>query len=237
MDEFKAVLAQISKSMQFELDENMLRCFADFYSLLVEWNNKINLTAITDPSEVIIKHFIDSLSVLKFIDIPKGSSVIDVGSGAGFPGIPLKIVRPDLNITLLDSINKRIIYLKDVSQKLQLGINFINSRAEEAAHKQEYREKFDFAVSRAVAPMNILSEYCIPFVRDGGIFIAMKSKNYKPELDASQRAVERLGGAIINAREFMLPDASFRAIISVQKMKKTEIKFPRHGSKIANNPL
>lgn len=226
---------EMFKSFGLNLNEEMYRNF-DFYAeLLVSWNEKINLTAITDPFGITEKHFLDSLAVFKDDIIPKNSSVIDVGTGAGFPGIPMKIYRNDLNVTLLDSLNKRINFLTEVSNKLSLGMNCIHSRAEDGAKKADLREKFDIVTARAVAPLPILCEYCLPYVKIGGKFVALKGPN--EEAKDSFTAYRTLGAEISDVKEYELPCGDKRRIIVYNKIKETPKKYPRNPSQIDKKPL
>lgn len=228
-------IEEMFKSFGLTLDEEMYRNF-DFYAeLLVSWNEKINLTAITDPFGITEKHFLDSLAVFKDDIIPQNSSVIDVGTGAGFPGIPMKIYRNDLNVTLLDSLNKRINFLTEVSNKLSLGMNCIHSRAEDGAKKADLREKFDIATARAVAPLPILCEYCLPYVKIGGKFVALKGPN--EEAKDSFTAYRTLGAEISDVKEYELPCGDKRQIIVYNKIKETPKKYPRNPSQIDKKPL
>ena len=218
----------------FEISKKQESDFSVFSSLLVEWNQKMNLTAITDPDGISIKHFLDSTIPILKVNIPLNSKVIDVGTGAGFPGIPIKILREDLDFTFLDSLNKRINFLKTVSEALSFEkAEFIHARAEEAGKKNEYREKFDFAVSRAVAPLKILCEYCIPFLKEGGIFIAFKSFDIEDELNESKEIIKLLGAKIEEIKEIEIFSQDIkRKIIIIQKNKKTPLLYPRHPNKI-----
>lgn len=226
---------EMFKSFGLNLNEEMYRNF-DFYAeLLVSWNEKINLTAITDPFGITEKHFLDSLAVFKDDIIPKYSSVIDVGTGAGFPGIPMKIYRNDLKVTLLDSLNKRINFLTEVSNKLSLGMNCIHSRAEDGAKKADLREKFDIATARAVAPLPILCEYCLPYVKIGGKFVALKGPN--EDVKDSFTAYRTLGAEISDVKEYELPCGDKRRIIVYNKIKETPKKYPRNPSQIDKKPL
>ena len=225
--------------LQIETNENMLEQFNLFYHLLVEWNKVMNLTGITEYEEVVEKHFADSLSLARFLDLNKIHTVIDVGTGAGFPGIPLKIAFPHLKVVLLDSLNKRINFLNEVIAKLELKeIHTIHGRAEEYARKPEYREQFDLCVSRAVANLSVLSEYCIPYIRIGGIFIPYKSGDIDEEVAASRKAVDILGGQIDHVEKFQLPDTDIhRSFVFINKIKNTQKKYPRKAGTPAKEPL
>lgn len=208
-----------------------LSIYAEF---LVEYNEKVNLTAITEPMEILRKHFIDSILLTKYVDIPLNSTLIDVGTGAGFPSVPIKIYRPDIKITLLDSLNKRIDYLKQLCDKLEIDAEFIHGRAEDFSKKKEYREKFDFSCARAVANMALLSELCIPFVKENGCFVAMKGPNEDISLGAN--AVTVLGGLIEKDIEYKLFDED-RKIVLVRKISQTPSKYPRNSSQIKKKTL
>ena len=225
--------------LQIETNENMLEQFDLFYHLLVEWNKVMNLTGITEYEEVVEKHFADSLSLARFLDLNKIHTVIDVGTGAGFPGIPLKIAFPHLKVVLLDSLNKRINFLNEVIAKLDLKeIHTIHGRADEYARKPEYREQFDLCVSRAVANLSVLSEYCIPYIRVGGIFVPYKSGEIDEEVAASRKAVDILGGQIDHVEKFQLPDTDIhRSFVFINKIKNTQKKYPRKAGTPAKEPL
>lgn len=225
--------------LQIETNENMLEQFDLFYHLLVEWNKVMNLTGITEYEEVVEKHFADSLSLARFLDLNKIHTVIDVGTGAGFPGIPLKIAFPHLKVVLLDSLNKRINFLNEVIAKLDLKeIHTIHGRAEEYGRKPEYREQFDLCVSRAVANLSVLSEYCIPYIRIGGIFIPYKSGDIDEEVAVSRKAVDILGGQIDHVEKFQLPDTDIhRSFVFINKIKNTQKKYPRKAGTPAKEPL
>ena len=225
------------KKLKLELTDQQAVQFFQYYEFLVEKNKVMNLTAIVDFDEVILKHFIDSLMIHQIV-IPKGR-LIDVGTGAGFPGIPLKIIYPDLDVVLLDSLNKRVQFLNEVIQKLGLEkIIAIHGRAEDLAKKDNYREQFDFCVSRAVANLSTLSEYCIPFVRKEGFFIAYKSGKIQEELESGRRAINILGGIIEEQREVLLPDTDvFRCIVKIRKTGYTPKKYPRKAGMPAKEPL
>lgn len=218
-----------------ELTEKQYANFNKYSEMLVEWNEKINLTAITDPEGITVKHMLDSLLIFKYADIKPESSYIDVGTGAGFPGIPMKIYDNSLDCFLLDSLNKRINFLNEVSAALELPMTAIHSRAEDGGHKPELREKFDFSVARAVAPLPVLCEYCMPYVKLGGAFIAMKgpNENYKD----SYTAYKTMGGEISEVKEYTLPNDEKRQIIIINKVKETPSKYPRNPSQISKKPL
>ncbi len=215
-----------------ELTDEQAEQFEVYYKLLIEWNEKINLTRITEPGEVAVKHFADSLSLLRYCEIKKNAKVIDVGTGAGFPGIPLKIARPDIELTLLDSLNKRLVFLGEVCDRIGIEAKLVHSRAEDGGKKSLYREKFDYAVSRAVARLSTLSEYCIPYVKVGGSFVAMKGPELSEELTEAKNAVNILGGKVEKLTEFELEDAGSRTIVEIKKLSTTPKAYPRHSSKI-----
>lgn len=227
------------KELDITLSEKQQAQFYRYYELLVEWNKVMNLTGITEYEEVNEKHFIDSLSLVKVLDISKINTVIDVGTGAGFPGIPLKIVFPHLKVTLLDSLNKRIKYLDTVIDELELkDIHTIHGRAEEYARKEEYREKYDLAVSRAVANLSTLSEYCVPYVKVGGMFVPYKSGEIDEEVKAAQTAIKVLGGKQTEVVKFTLPGSDInRSFVKIQKVKSTGKKFPRRAGLPAKEPI
>ncbi len=208
-----------------------LEIYADF---LVKYNENVNLTAITDGREIFVKHFLDSILLLKYVDIPLNSSIIDVGTGAGFPSVPMKIYRPDLKITLLDSLNKRINFLQQLCEMTQIDAEFIHGRAEDYGKESQYREKFDFSCARAVANLSVLSEYCIPFVKIGGYFISMKGPN--EIIDESNKTVELLGGKIKSDIQYSLENDT-RRIIAIEKISQTPTKYPRNSSQIKKKPL
>ena len=209
--------------------------FETYKDLLIEWNKKINLTAITDEDEIRLKHFADSLTVANLID--NNSSIIDVGTGAGFPGIPLKIYNNTLKITLADSLNKRINFLNEVINQLELkDINAVHGRAEDLGQDKKYREKYDIAISRAVANMSTLSEYLLPFVKIGGKAICMKGPNIEEELNNAKTAIKKLGGEIEKVESFKLKDMD-RNIIVIKKVKETPINYPRKAGIPSKNPI
>ena len=225
------------KEFNIEINEEQIKSFEKYMNLLLEWNEKINLTAITQPEEVKLKHFVDSLTVLKYIN--DDDKVIDIGTGAGFPGIPLKIMKKNAKITLLDSLNKRINFLNIVIETLNLrNIQAIHGRAEEIARNKLYREKYDVAVSRAVANLSTLSEYMLPFVKVGGKCICMKGANVNEEIEKAKNAIKELGGEIERVDNFYLSDNdNERNIIIIRKVKETSSKYPRKAGTPSKEPL
>ena len=234
---FFEVLKNGAKAFGIELSEEKLQKFNMYKELLKEWNKRINLTSILDDDDIAIKHFVDSLSIWKYIEGGR-ASLIDVGTGAGFPSIPVKIVRDDIDMVLLDSLDKRIKFLNDVTDKLGLeNIKAVHKRAEELGVAPEYREKFDYATARAVAPLPTLLEYCLPFVKKGGLFIAMKGSNVH-EIDDSKNALKILGGEIVEINQFNLPDSDYkRNIIIIRKVYNTPSNYPRKAGKPSKIPL
>ena len=230
------------EELGIELSEKQIDQFIKYYEMLVEKNKVMNLTAITEFNEVIVKHFIDSLAFVKVVDkddLSNGISIIDIGTGAGFPGIPLKIAFPNINITLLDSLNKRINFLKEVSDELGVeGIDFIHGRSEDFGRNPQFREKFDICVSRAVANLATLSEFCVPFVKVGGSFISYKAGDCGEEVKESMKAVEKMGGKIINQLEYMVPTSDLnRVLLFIEKEKATPKSFPRKAGTPAKEPI
>ena len=225
------------KEFNIKINDEQIKKFMNYMNLLLEWNEKINLTAITQPEEVKLKHFVDSLTVLKYIN--DDDKVIDIGTGAGFPGIPLKIMNENTKITLLDSLNKRINFLNIVIETLNLrNIQAIHGRAEEIARNKLYREKYDVAVSRAVANLSTLTEYMLPFVKVGGKCICMKGANVNEELERAQNAIKELGGEIERVDNFYLSDNdNERNIIVIKKVKETNPKYPRKAGMPSKEPL
>ncbi len=226
-------------SIGITLEKKQKQQFDDFYEMLVEWNKVMNLTGITEYEEVNEKHFVDSLSIVKAIDICKVETVIDVGTGAGFPGIPLKIAFPHLNVVLLDSLNKRIKFLDAVIDKLELeNIKTIHGRAEDYAKQSEYREQFNLCVSRAVANLSTLSEYCLPYVKTGGMFIPYKSGEIDEEVNASKKAIHILGGKLNDVIKFQLPGTEIgRSFVVIDKVQNTSKKYPRKAGLPSKEPL
>ncbi|MCX7779379.1 MAG: 16S rRNA (guanine(527)-N(7))-methyltransferase RsmG [Negativicutes bacterium] len=210
-----------------------------YYELLLAWNEKMNLTAITQPQEVAVKHMVDSLSCLDPEFIPPDSALIDVGTGAGFPGLPLKIVRPDIRLTLLDSLNKRLNFLQEVTSALKLKhVDIVHGRAEETGKSKQYRERFQVATARAVARLNVLCELCLPFVAVGGYFIALKGAQYQEELGEAQNALRLLGGDVAHIRPVKLPGLDdVRAVIYIRKIAATPGEYPRRPGMPEKKPL
>ena len=235
----RTYLTEAIKDYKIKLSEEQFSQFERYFELLCEWNEKINLTAITDPKGVAVKHFADSLSIFNYIDVPQNARVIDVGTGAGFPGVVLKIARPDIQLTLLDSLQKRLNFLSVgvVCDELNLDAELIHSRAEEGGQDLDLREGFDLVVSRAVAQLNILSEYCIPYVRLSGSFVAFKG-TAEGEIKAAKKAIGILGGRIKNIHTFELPlEGSGRTLVEIEKVALTPDKYPRQNGKIKSKPL
>lgn len=227
------------KELSIQLDENQLQQFKTYYELLIEWNKVMNLTAITDYNDVIQKHFVDSLSLIRVFKLNQSLKIVDIGTGAGFPGIPLKIAFPDLEIVLLDSLNKRIKFLNEVINVLKFNkIEAIHSRAEDFGTNKLYREKFDLCVSRAVANLSSLSEYCLPCVKVGGSFIPYKSGKITEEVENSKSAVKKLGGQISKVETFYLPESDIeRSFVIIDKIKNTPKQYPRSAGKPTKEPL
>ena len=236
-NEFKEKMIINVDKLGITLSEIQLKQFYNYMNLLIEWNKKINLTAITEPNEIILKHFVDSLTISKYIS--DGTRVVDVGTGAGFPGIPLKIYRQDLEIILLDSLQKRINFLDEVIKELNLEkIEIIHSRVEDFGKDKRYREKFDIATSRAVANLATLSEYLLPLVKVGGKVISMKGSLIEEELELSKNAIKILGGKVEKVDEFNLPNSDIsRNIILINKIKETPNKYPRKAGEPSKKPL
>ena len=233
MEQFKEKL----KEKCPQLTELQIEQFKKYKNLLLEWNEKINLTAITEEDDIIVKHFVDSMTILKYIE--EGKLIVDVGTGAGFPGIPVKIANTGIEVTLVDSLNKRLLFLEDVISKLELKqIKTVHSRAEEFGQNKMYREKFDIATSRAVANLSVLVEYLLPLVKVGGKCICMKGSEIEDELKNSKEAIKILGGQIESVEEFTLPGSDIkRNIVVIKKIKQTSNRYPRKPGVPSKNPL
>nr|UWI50185.1 16S rRNA (guanine(527)-N(7))-methyltransferase RsmG [Clostridioides difficile] len=227
------------ENFNIDTNDDMLQKFKIYRDILVDWNQKMNLTGIEDEKEVYIKHFLDSISAVKNGYIKNGMSIIDVGTGAGFPGIPLRICLDGLQLTLLDSLNKRISFLEEVGRTLELeGITFIHGRAEDFGKDEKYREKYDIATARAVAGLPILMEFCVPFVKVGGYFICLKGPNANLELEESKKAIDTLGLKFVEKIDVELPEIDLNHNILVfKKIHETPVKYPRKAGKPAKNPI
>lgn len=233
----KALLKTESDKIGIKLNETALNRLDKYAEMLIETNKTLNLTAITEPDEVLYKHFIDSLSLLTVIDLKEDAKVIDVGTGAGFPGVVLLIARPDIKITLIDGTNKRLNFIADVLAEIGLEAEILHSRAELAGKDKKYREQFDLVTARAVANMNTLSEYCIPFVKIGGVFAPMKASKADEELDSAKGAIKLLGGDIDKVYHLNIDNCGERCIIVTKKISQTPSKYPRASAQISKKPL
>ncbi|WP_297126145.1 16S rRNA (guanine(527)-N(7))-methyltransferase RsmG [uncultured Eubacterium sp.] len=228
-------LCSLAKENGIILDDTALDRFDTYAELLVEWNGKMNLTAITEPEEIEVKHFLDCLMLPKYFNLDYIQTVIDVGAGAGFPSVPLLIYKPDLCLTMMDAINKRLTFLDTAVHALGLEAQLIHERAEAAGQDENYREKFDLATARAVAPMNVLAEYCLPFVKVGGYFVALKGSN--DDTEEAKNAIATLGGEIFDNISYKLNGTEPRSIVVIKKISQTPTQFPRKSKKISTKPL
>lgn len=228
-------LCSLAKENGIILDDTALDRFDTYAELLVEWNGKMNLTAITEPEEIEVKHFLDCLMLPKYFNLDNIQTVIDVGAGAGFPSVPLLIYKPDLCLTMMDAINKRLTFLDTAVHALGLEAQLIHERAEAAGQDENYREKFDLATARAVAPMNVLAEYCLPFVKVGGYFVALKGSN--DDTEEAKSAIATLGGEIVDNISYKLNGTEPRSIVVIKKISQTPTQFPRKSKKISTKPL
>ena len=231
-------IRRLLSNWDIDITDDQINRFESYFDLLIEWNSKMNLTAITQKEDVIIKHFVDSLALCKFHDL-SGKKLLDVGTGAGFPGVPLKIMCPDCEIVLLDSLNKRLVFLDTVISELALsGITTVHGRAEDTAHNNKYRERFDIVTSRAVANLSTLSEYCLPFVNINGYFISYKGGNVTSEINDSEPAIKKLGGFLEITEEFSLPESdNERSLIFIKKVDHTPNRFPRKAGTPSKDPI
>lgn len=236
-ESFSKELIEKAKKVNIEIDNKKEEQFYKYMELLLEWNEKINLTAITEPNDIILKHFIDSITINKYIE--QSNYIMDIGTGAGFPGIPLKIMNQNKKITLVDSLNKRINFLNEVCKEISLeNIQCIHARAEELANDLKYRENFETVVSRAVARLNVLIEYMLPFVKKGGLCICMKGPNIDGELEEAKNAIKVLGGKIKSVESFFLPDSDIeRNVIIIEKVTETPKKYPRKAGLPSKQPI
>lgn len=228
-------LCSLAKENGIILDDTALDRFDKYAELLVEWNGKMNLTAITEPEEIEVKHFLDCLMLPKYFNLDYIQTVIDVGAGAGFPSMPLLIYKPDLCLTMMDAINKRLTFLDTAVHALGLEAQLIHERAEVAGQDKNYREMFDLATARAVAPMNVLAEYCLPFVKVGGYFVALKGSN--DDTEEAKNAIATLGGEIVDNISYKLNGTEPRSIVVIKKISQTPTQFPRKSKKISTKPL
>lgn len=237
--EYYSIMERASLDAGMDFSEEKYHMFMEYMKLLKEWNEKINLTAITEDEDIVKKHFIDSIKVFKIEAFKKCNNLIDVGTGAGFPGIPISIMRPEVNITLLDSLNKRVNFLDTVIKSLQLkNIKAIHGRAEELARNKEHREKYDVVTSRAVANMAVLSEFCIPFTKVGGYFIPLKGPAIDEELAMGKGAIEKLGGKLQEVIKVNIEDSDMEHnLVVVKKVKGTAMVYPRKAGSITKKPL
>ena len=231
----KERLRSLALQSGIELDQTALDRFDTYAELLVEWNGKMNLTAITEPEEIEVKHFLDCLMLLKYFDLSNTKTVIDVGAGAGFPSVPLLIYNPDLCLTMMDAINKRLTFLDTAIHAIGLEANLVHARAEDSGQDKNYREMFDLATARAVAPMNVLAEYCLPFVKVGGYFVALKGSN--DDTEQAKDAIATLGGEVVSNVSYKLNGTEPRSIVVVKKISQTPTQFPRKAKKISAKPL
>lgn len=225
------------KPFEISVDEEAFNRLDTFAEMLIETNKSFNLTAIKEPDDVTVKHFADCLSIFKYVDIPENAKIIDVGTGAGFPGLVLKLYRPDIQMTFLDSTKKRLGFIENVLNECGIKDDILHMRAEEAAQLAKYREKYDFATARAVAALPVLSEYCLPFVKVGGSFVSMKSAESNEEISEAKKAINVLGGKIEEDILFDLVENMPRRIIRIKKNSQTPTKYPRPSAQIAKKPL
>ncbi len=237
LNEFCKEIEEKSSKIDINLDNEICNKLYNYMNLLLEWNEKINLTAITDEKEIILKHFIDSFTINKFIN--SGDKMLDIGTGAGFPGLPIKIIRAEVDVFLMDSLNKRINFLNEVIESLQLkNIEAFHSRAEEMAKNNKFREKFDVVTSRAVAKLNILLEYMLPYTKVNGKCLCMKGPNIEEEIKEAEKALKILGGEIEKIEKIILPDSNIeRKIIIIRKKSATPLKYPRKAGMPTKEPL
>ena len=241
-DEIRDRFMKCADEMEITISRQMHEMFDRYYKNLIEWNEVMNLTAITEEKDVYEKHFLDSLSIVRIIPrekLEKGCTLIDVGTGAGFPGLPIAIVFPNVQIVLMDSLNKRIRFLEDTVQKLGLtNVRAVHARAEELAKNKSYREKMDLCCSRAVANLSTLSEYCLPFVKKGGSFVSYKTEQVQDEIDQGAKAIKLLGGGNIITEYFELPGTDYkRSLVKIEKVSSTPNKYPRKAGTPSKDPI
>lgn len=237
-NELGVLLKDACKELGIDLSSTQVNQFLDYKDFLLEYNTKVNLTAITDEREVILKHFVDSVTVCKFVDF-KDKKIIDVGTGAGFPAVPIKIIQPNCNMVLLDSLNKRVKFLQELGDKINLNnIGYLHMRAEDAGQHKDYREKFDYCVSRAVAHLSVLAEYDLPFVKVGGSLIALKGPLVDSELDEAQDAIKVLGGEIEKVESVKIPFSDINhKLVFIKKVRQTPKKYPRKAGKVTKDSI
>ena len=232
-----SLLISDAEKLGISFTDEQLSLFGKLSELLVEQNKTMNLTAITDPDGIAVKHFADSISALSAYEFAEGAKVLDVGTGAGFPSIPLLIARPDLKMTMIDSTAKKLRYVASTVETLGLSAEVLHTRAEEAGQNKEYRETFDIVCSRAVAALNVLCEYCLPFVKVGGVFLAMKAAKVQEEIADAKNSIKTLGGKIVAEKSFTLSDGGERTIVVIKKISQVPSKYPRVSAQIAKKPL
>ena len=237
MTDIRETLTSQAKELGMKVTPEQAQQFQTYMELLLEWNEKINLTSITEPDQVVEKHFLDSMTLLLWKKLKQGAKVIDVGTGAGFPGIPLKILRPDVDLTLLDGTMKRLNFLGEVCTALKLSARRVHKRAEEAGLDKTMRERYDLATARAVAPLNVLAEYCLPLVKMKGYFIAMKGPGAAQELEEAENALDILGAGEPEVMALTLPGGEERNLVIAQKLRFAPKGYPRHGGTILKHPL
>lgn len=239
MPYLEELLSDSCKKININITDKQMEQFIEYKNMLIEWNEKFNLTAITDEKEIILKHFVDCLAIAAGADLSGDKKLIDVGTGAGFPGIPVKIAFPETRITLLDSLNKRITFLEELTNKLGLeNVECIHARAEDAGADSELRENFDLCISRAVASLSVLCEYCLPFVKVGGSFISMKGPDVSEELYSAKKAINILGGEIVEVKTVNIPETNImHSLVIIKKVKSTPAKYPRKAGKIKKEPI
>lgn len=220
-----------------QLDSYGFDRFDAYAERLIRWNEHVNLTAITEPDDIVIKHFVDSLHVLRYIHMSSGQRLVDVGCGAGFPGLPLLIANPGIDVNFVDSIGKKLAFIKDVMRNSGLIGSITHARAEEIGKDEDFREQYDYATARAVAPLNVLCEYCLPLVKVGGLFVSLKGATGKEELQQAEKAIKVLGGEVAKFDEYALSNGDKRSIVIIRKISQTPTKYPRKSKKIDTRPL
>ncbi|MCI8805651.1 MAG: 16S rRNA (guanine(527)-N(7))-methyltransferase RsmG [Clostridiales bacterium] len=232
------ILAEACLKLGVAINGGQISQFLKYMELLISWNEKINLTAITEPEEILLKHFADSVSLIPFTDV-KNKNIIDVGTGAGFPGIPVKIAEPSAKVTLIDSLNKRVNFLREVVSEISLtDVECIHSRAEEGGKNPKLRERFDVCVSRAVANLSVLSEYCLPFIKVGGVFVSLKGPDAQSEINEAEKAIDILGGEISFVEKVEIPFTDIvHSLVMIKKVRQTPGIYPRKPGKISKNPI